>query len=401
MSKSPRLELPSGQNFTCQGSTRCCRMLDVPLLPAELARYAGEDWKEKPIARTLGGAPHTPLVRSGACAFLSEEGRCRIHERLGACGKPLTCRIFPYTFAFCGPTVRVGVRFSCPTILANKGEPVVRQEDLVRGMAQAYRQAKRIEPLPRAPFHLSYELSWKDIDRIDEALLSSLEDGALPLSGRLIEGAELLDEMKYVYIYGSPEEVARGIDGAAVRRRVLEALATPPPRLGLADRAVLAAFLAYLAPPGRGRSAPVRLALRLAARLPGRLRLDEIGRVSRRKARKVSAELDQESTALLVRYYKARIWGRTHFGRAFHGLSYVAGWNFLLAAHACLVFAARARAATLGRPRIEIADVELAIQKVEERLYSSNLPAGSWGKILSFLLTTGGTGKRLALRFAR
>ncbi len=34
----------------------------------------------------------------GACGFLSPTNRCRLHEELGGAHKPLTCRMFPFTF---------------------------------------------------------------------------------------------------------------------------------------------------------------------------------------------------------------------------------------------------------------------------------------------------------------
>ena len=60
----------------------------------------------------------------GACGFLSAANRCRLHEEMGAAGKPLTCRMFPFTFHPTPTSVVVTASFGCPTIVENRGEPV-------------------------------------------------------------------------------------------------------------------------------------------------------------------------------------------------------------------------------------------------------------------------------------
>ena len=66
----------------------------------------------------------------GACGFLSPDNRCRIHEELGAERKPLSCRLFPYSFhaAADGPVLTAS--FACPTIVANEGNPITAPQSL-------------------------------------------------------------------------------------------------------------------------------------------------------------------------------------------------------------------------------------------------------------------------------
>ena len=59
----------------------------------------------------------------GACGFLSAANRCRLHEELGADRKPLTCRMFPYSFHAAPDAVVAIASFACPTIVANEGRP--------------------------------------------------------------------------------------------------------------------------------------------------------------------------------------------------------------------------------------------------------------------------------------
>ena len=72
----------------------------------------------------IPGLPSLHRIRKradGACGFLSEDNRCRIHQELGAGRKPLTCRLFPYAFHPSADGVIVTASFGCPTIVANEG----------------------------------------------------------------------------------------------------------------------------------------------------------------------------------------------------------------------------------------------------------------------------------------
>lgn len=60
----------------------------------------------------------------GACGFLTDDNRCRIHQELGGSHKPLTCRVFPYQFHPAPDAVIVTTSFGCPTVAANDGEPI-------------------------------------------------------------------------------------------------------------------------------------------------------------------------------------------------------------------------------------------------------------------------------------
>lgn len=60
----------------------------------------------------------------GRCVFLSDAGRCRIHEEQGFDAKPLACRLFPFTLTPAGRSVRAGWRFDCPTVARSRGKPV-------------------------------------------------------------------------------------------------------------------------------------------------------------------------------------------------------------------------------------------------------------------------------------
>ena len=161
---SPVLRIDPEQRFTCSQCGRCCRRWDVLVTEAErdsyvrrnVARWFREtdDGAEGIHLRPSGfggQAAHDPFeavagwrgfyrIRArpdGACGFLSEQNRCRLHEEMGAAAKPLTCRMFPFTFHPAQASVVVTASFGCPTIVENRGELV--SGDAMRRSLEALR----------------------------------------------------------------------------------------------------------------------------------------------------------------------------------------------------------------------------------------------------------------------
>lgn len=111
--KSFRIETPSFQNWSCQSCGECCRGYHlVRISPEEKQRIEGQDW-----AAADGVDPDEMIVAegdrfrlghqsSGACVFLDDKGRCRIHARLGEPAKPLACRLYPFAIHPAGQTRR-------------------------------------------------------------------------------------------------------------------------------------------------------------------------------------------------------------------------------------------------------------------------------------------------------
>ena len=89
-------------NFVCRGCGACCRIKDgiVRVSDAEIDRiasYLGMTDADF-IARETDVAPDRKslMLKSrpdGACAYLTEENRCRIHAV-----KPDKCRTFPFAW---------------------------------------------------------------------------------------------------------------------------------------------------------------------------------------------------------------------------------------------------------------------------------------------------------------
>jgi Fe-S-cluster containining protein len=130
--------------FTCRHCARCCQCgWVIALTMEEVERYrkaqagrwfresaaAAEGTKRDPFEAVAGHGDVFRIRRrdDGACGFLSAENRCRIHEELGGDQKPLTCRLFPFSFHATGNETVVTSSFSCPTIASQQGATLASQ----------------------------------------------------------------------------------------------------------------------------------------------------------------------------------------------------------------------------------------------------------------------------------
>jgi len=94
--------------------------MEVPLSVMEKARIEQQGWTAAngvdPARMIVAGLNTYRLGHQadGACMFLDEAKRCRIHARFGEAAKPLACRLFPLAIYPAGKKMFVGLRFSCP-----------------------------------------------------------------------------------------------------------------------------------------------------------------------------------------------------------------------------------------------------------------------------------------------
>jgi Fe-S-cluster containining protein len=129
----------------------------------------------------------------GACGFLSSANRCRLHEELGATAKPLTCRMFPFKFNPAPGAVIVTASFGCPTIVANRGEPVS-----ARSLDSLYEEHDLPRVTKARDFVSGRSIDAKSIFIIRESLLRMLaraDDGAIDLRANVQRMAQALDDL--------------------------------------------------------------------------------------------------------------------------------------------------------------------------------------------------------------
>jgi lysine-N-methylase len=201
----PVRHLPVLQNWDCHACTNCCREYNIRLTEEDYQRIASQGWErdaafqDRPVFVRTSGALWGPKRyrlnhhEDGRCVFLSDEGRCRIHERFGAAAKPLACRVFPFVLVPAGDHWRVGLRFACPSVAANKGRPLASHEAELAGYAaepqrlhlQGGGRPAEETVVPPPPLQAGQRLEWPDLLRFAQALLTLIRDRRDPLDRRI------------------------------------------------------------------------------------------------------------------------------------------------------------------------------------------------------------------------
>lgn len=94
-----RIAVRPGVRFTCHADGLCCSDIHVlgPLSDEELIPLRALGRKIVGRDASVGGWAFR-VEQRGACSFLVEDNRCRVHATLGAELKPATCRRFPFYF---------------------------------------------------------------------------------------------------------------------------------------------------------------------------------------------------------------------------------------------------------------------------------------------------------------
>ena len=187
-----KLEVSSGQRFTCQQCGMCCRGAWVVVTPAEVERYRTLDAARWYTDADAGAAvdPFEPVAHGhfrirkradGACGFLSADNRCRIHEELGSEAKPLACRVFPFRFHAAEGRPLVTTSASCPTIVRNEGEPLTAQARAIAAL-----RAEWVRAFPEPDGVLAFARGRP----IDGATVAAIKDGLRGILDRAGAGTE-------------------------------------------------------------------------------------------------------------------------------------------------------------------------------------------------------------------
>lgn len=205
-----------------------CRRAEaaVPEVVEELGRHS------RRFLPVHGAEPATLMAvttQDGACVFLGDDGRCRVHARAGAAAKPRGCRSFPAQLVDDGEAVRVSVTVECPCVLSSlepgdddAGDSIVPEDATLAGLLpRGTRVVQLGESIAIAP---GVRVSRGELRAFTQAALARLGDEAdgVAVAWSLAEAVEK---------EGLTEDaVARGFEAAApptaeVLRPWLEALA--------------------------------------------------------------------------------------------------------------------------------------------------------------------------------
>lgn len=394
------LELPTIQNWSCQSCGGCCRQHGIFITEEERRRIEQQGWtaadgipNEQPLFVKMGGGlskrwhrlAHQP---DGACVFLNEQGLCRIHAKFGEPAKPLACRIYPYAFHPAGRKVTVGLRFSCPTVVANLGRRVADQSKDLREIARLVVPGNATQTPPPAVSPGS-RVDWPDLMRFVHALDETLAADDAPVLTKLLRALawmDLVGQAQFEKIRGERLHDFLQIIIEAAGEQVpadLSALGEPSP-VGRMQFRLLAGHYArkdtYVSADGtlRGRLRLLRSALRLTR---GRGRMppmqDCFGELPF-EALEHSFGMPPEAEEMLTRYFRVKIQGMSFCGLAYYKTPLVEGFQSLALVYPSVLWIARWLAASDSRNRLAADDVARAIA-IADHHHGYSPAFGTWG----------------------
>jgi lysine-N-methylase len=200
--------LPIVEHWDCHGCTACCRETTIPLSAEDLARLRSQRWDQRPEFRGvaiwrraawIAGPTVLAHKADGACVFLTDAGRCRIHEEFGAEAKPRACQLFPLQAVASDRGACVTVRRSCPSAAAERGRPL---SEHVGGLKRllAARFGGVAAPRRAPPIVRGVRRSWDEYHAVADALGRLMSDARWPLVRRVVHGLRfyaLLEECQW------------------------------------------------------------------------------------------------------------------------------------------------------------------------------------------------------------
>jgi lysine-N-methylase len=379
----PPLQLPVIQSWSCHNCGGCCRQHLIEITEEERQRILKQNWTaadgipadQSPLV-WFAGPPWKRRYRlahraDGACVFLNEQGLCRIHAKFGEQAKPLPCQLYPYVFHPGGRKVPVSLRFSCPSVVANKGAPVGKQLDALKSLAAQVvpAHADTIAPPALSP---RARVDWTDFYRFVETLDEIIAEPETSFVVRLVRAVSVvrtIGEARFDKIQGNRlSEFLQLISGAA-RSEIKEGSAIDlPSRAGRLQFRMLCAHYARrdtfedAARGWRGRVRLLRAALTFA-RGTGKAPPLQPGfqEVSFAALDERFGGLNPEMESIFTRYFRVKIQGLHFCGPAYYDVPFVEGFYSLALVFPVVVWLARWLAASELRTALVTDDVARAL----------------------------------------
>ncbi|HVJ69184.1 MAG TPA: YkgJ family cysteine cluster protein [Caulifigura sp.] len=400
MTASLKLELPTLQNWSCHNCGGCCKQHGIYITEAEKERIEKQGWnetngvpKDQPIFVKMGGVVGSAWHRlahkpDGGCVFLDEKGLCRIHAKFGEPAKPLACRIYPYAFHPTGKGVTIGLRFSCPSVVANVGRPVAQQRSDLLELARQVVPENLTSAKPPA-ISPKETLSWPDFHRVVAAVDDSFEDESELFLKRLVSTVTwvtLLGQAEFAKIQGERVDDLLGILREAAWNAAPDSPdeVQTPSSVGRTQFRLLAGHYARKDTYGSkdntlfGRLRLLRSALKLTA---GKGKLPAIQSAFKEVP---FEQLEQpfgvpEGTAeLFTRYFRVKIQGLSFCGPAYYNVALVEGFQSLALVYPAVMWIARWLAAGHGRTTLAFEDVADALS-IADHHHGYSPAFGTWG----------------------
>jgi lysine-N-methylase len=378
------LELPTIQNWSCHNCGGCCRQHAIAITAEEYQRIDEQTWTAadgipagQPLFERVGWFPWSRWRRlahrpDGACVFLDERGMCRIHAKFGEAAKPLACRIYPYAFHPAGKKIAVSLRFSCPSVAANRGSSVAAQERDLKALERLV-VPEGTERIPAPEISPGQRLDWSETLKIVSQLEEIVAPDEAPFPARLLRAVKLVDllgQARFDKIRGARlNEFLEIITEAAAAEVPHDLASIPEPgRVGRLQFRMLCAQYARRDTVGerdsawRNRWRLFRAAVRFA-RGEGQVPpvQEAFAEVPFAALENPMGPLPAESDEMLTRYVQVKLGGLHFCGPAYYNVPLVEGFQSLALVIPVVLWMARWLAVGGGRSQLVHDDVLRAL----------------------------------------
>ena len=376
------LTLPTIQNWSCHNCGGCCRQHAIEVTEEERQRILSQGWRPDdgtPTGDALfdrhAGPPWAKRYRlahqaDGACVFLNEQGLCRIHAKFGEAAKPLACRIYPYAFHPAGKQVAVSLRFSCPSVVANRGHSMSQNRDEIKQFARAVVPDGH-ERTPPPALNANARVDWPDVLRVIEAIDGTLTLADVPFAIKLQQvlfWLNLVEQSRFDKLSGARlTEFLDIIRQAAAEEVALAQTVENPTPLGSVQFRLLTAQYARkdtaadLSAGWRGRWKLFRAAMKFTRGTGNVPPLQSVFREVPFETLEQPFGFPAECGELWTRYFRVKVQGLHFCGPAYYGVPLVEGFQSLALIFPATMWIARWLAASQNRTQLTTEDVSQAL----------------------------------------
>lgn len=406
------LELPAIQNWSCHNCGGCCKKHAINITQEEHQRIENQKWGKsdelpqhtKLFVRTNAWGKYQYRLNhqpDGSCIFLDPQGLCRIHAKFGEQAKPLACRIYPFAFHPKGKKVVVSLRYSCPSVVANKGAKLNQQLPELETIAEQI-VPENYQQISPSLVHSSEKLDWSDFLKLVQQLEHFLRSPNVPLEVRLLRAIEfvhMLSQASLGKIQGSRMRELCELLAMDIEARLIHG----PEESGDISKLGMTHFRLLVGQYARedtfsimksGWSYRWKMLQSNLAMASGKGHLiglsDDYPSLPFTALEQPLGGLPRESIEVLSRYFLVKLQGMHFCGPAFYNMNLVDGFASLAAVFPVICYLARWRAVGQGRDKIVPEDVELALARVDHHHgYSPALSGYASRNRIRFLLHQG------------
>ncbi len=369
------------QRYSCHGCGECCRDFTIELRPSDFEKMNRQGWDQRLGESwwvSFAGRRWLKQRSDGACIFLGNDGRCRVHAEFGLQAKPIACQVFPFSFSPEPTRARIGVSFACTSVRKSDGESLAHHHaEIVRMQSEVH---EATQPMSLPDLVRGVQATEEEVGIVESALDTWLGNDGLSGSLRLEGFAWIAQSLRVATL--------DRVRSSKLRDLLHTLVAAAPQELGLLDatppsgrsmkllrQAVFARMedpkIARLASQGRVKSV-LRQAVtswrwsHAVGHLPNlggnhQVRFSQVEGVSPIFAGPEARSIDE----LLRRWLRVSLAGGRAWGSGLYGLPINEGVALLALNAVCAAWIAQARAASESRTIVSWEDFSYAVGRVD------------------------------------